>query len=82
MKVRKLLKNVMMGEQVEIVFDGKTLVEQVGHFWGEKALFPELLDRKIENIRTNQEGQIVIEVKDKLHGDQRRINEKDTNTIR
>lgn len=69
MKVRKLLKNVMMGEQVEISFDGKSLVAQVGHFWGEKALFPELLDRKIETIRTNQEGQIVIEVKDKLPED-------------
>ena len=73
MRLRKLLKNVMMGEQVEILFDGKSLVEQVGHFWREKPLFPDLLDRKIETIRTNQEGQIVIEVKD---------NEKDTNTIR
>lgn len=69
MKVRKLLKNVMLGEQVRILFDGKELVAQVGHLFGEKALFPELLDRKIETIRTNQEGQIVIEVKDKLPGD-------------
>lgn len=69
MKVRKLLKNVMLGEQVEILFDGKSLVEQAGHLLGEKALFPDLLDRKIETIRTNYEGQIVIEVKDKLPGD-------------
>lgn len=69
MRVRKLLKNVMMGEQVEILFDGKTLVEQAGRFFDEKPLFPELLDRKIEIIRTNQEGQIVIEVKDELPGD-------------
>lgn len=69
MRVRKFLKNVRMGEQVEFRFDGKTLVEQAGRFFDEKPLFPELLNRKIEIIRTNQQGQIVIEVKDELPGD-------------